>query len=329
MTPAANPLPKLLICLTALVAAPCLAQSGPGGFPSKPVRVVVPAAAGSLTDPVARIIVEELARRTGQPWLIDNKPGAGGMIGAEAAARSAPDGYTLLFSANALIITPSLYPATTRYKTAEDFTPISLAARADNLLVASAASGIKSIQDLVAKAKGTPGGLDYTSPLIGSAAHLTVELFRTSAGIPLNHVAYKDSSQGTSDTLSGRIPVNVMGISTALPHIRAGKIVPLAWTGAKRAPELPDTPTFAEAGFPQVHLGLWFGFFGPAKLPADLVSYLNTQINAALKAPAVVEKLGGMRIEAVGSTPQGLAELVAREEPVYAKVVREAGLKLD
>jgi tripartite-type tricarboxylate transporter receptor subunit TctC len=329
MTPAAKIVPKLLICLTALLAAPSLAQSGPGGFPSKPVRVIVPAAAGSLTDPVARIIVDELGRRTGQSWLIDNRPGAGGMIGAEAAARSAPDGYTLLFSANALIITPSLYPATARYKTAEDFTPISLAARADNLLVASSASGIKSIQELVAKAKATPGGLDYTSPLIGSAAHLTVELFRTTAGIPLNHVAYKDASQGTGDTLSGRIPVNVMGISTALPHIRAGKIVPLAWTGAKRAPELPDTPTFAEAGYPQVHLGLWFGFFGPAKIPAELVIYLNQQINAALKAPAVTEKLGGMRIEAVGSTPQELAALVAREEPVYAKVVREAGLKLD
>jgi len=329
MTPAANALPKLLICLTALFAAPCLAQGGPGGYPAKTVRVVVPAAAGSLTDPVARIITDELARRTGQAWVIDNRPGAGGMIGAEAAARSAPDGYTLLFSANALVITPSLYPATARYKTAEDFTPISLAARADNLLVASAASGIRSIQDLVATAKRTPGGLDYTSPLLGSAAHLTVELFRTTAGIPLNHVAYKDATQGTGDTLSGRIPINVMGISTALPHIRAGKLVPLAWTGTKRAPELPDTPTFAEAGYPQVHLGLWFGFFGPAKMPAELVAYLNQQVNAALKAPAVAEKLGGMRIEPVGSTSQGLAELIAREEPVYAKVVREAGLKLD
>jgi tripartite-type tricarboxylate transporter receptor subunit TctC len=328
MTPAATAR-NLILCLTALVAAPCFAQAGPGGYPNKPVRLIVPAAAGSLTDPVARIITDELARRTGQAWVIDNRPGAGGMIGAEAVARSAPDGYTLLFSANALIITPSLYPATARYKTAQDFTPISLAARADNLLVASTASGVKNLQDLVAKAKSTPGGLDYTSPLIGSAAHLTVELFRTTAGIPLNHVAYKDSSQGTGDTLSGRIPVNIMGISTALPHIRAGKLVPLAWTGATRAPELPETPTFAEAGYPQVHLGLWFGFFGPAKLPAALVAYLNEQVNAALKAPAVAEKLNGMRIAPTGSTAQGLADLIAKEEPVYAKVVREAGLKLD
>lgn len=329
MTPVARAARNALLALAMLAAAPALGQSGPGGFPSKPVRVIVPAAAGSLTDPVGRIIIDELARRTGQSWVVENRPGAGGMIGAEAVARSAPDGYTLLFSANALIITPSLYPTTTRYKTAEDFTPISLAARADNLLVASSESGIRNLQDLLAKAKATPKGLDYTAPLTGSAAHLTVELFRTTAGIPLNYVAYKDSSQGTTDTLSGRIPVNVMGISTALPHIKAGKLVPLAWTGATRSPDLPDVPTFAEAGFPQVHLGLWFGFFGPAKLPADIAAYLNQQVNAALKAPAVVEKLGAMRIAPTGSTQQALADLIAKEEPVYARVVREANLKLD
>lgn len=319
----------VLTCVATMTASLSVAQSGPGGYPGKPVRVIVPAAAGSLTDPVARIITEELARRTNQSWVIDNRPGAGGMIGAEAAARSPADGYTLLFSANALIITPSLYPSTTRYKAAEDFTPISLAARADNLLVASSAANVRTIKELVDKAKSTPGGLNYTSPLIGSAAHLTVELFRTTAGIPLNHVAYKDASQGTTDTLSGRIAVNIMGISTALPHIRAGKIVPLAWTGARRAPALPDTPTFAEAGYPQVHLGLWFGYFAPARLPADLTAYLNQQINEALKAPAVVEKLGGMSIEPAGSTAQALAELIAHEQPIYAKVVAAAGIKLD
>lgn len=319
----------LSACITTVAASVCFAQGGPGGYPNKPVRVIVPAAAGSLTDPVARIITEELARRTGQSWVIDNRPGAGGMIGAEAAAKSAPDGYTLMFSANALIITPSLYPNTTRYKAAEDFTPISLAARADNLLVASTAAGVRNIKELVDKAKSTPGGLNYTSPLIGSAAHLTVELFRTTAGIALNHVAYKDASQGTTDTLSGRIAVNIMGIATALPHIQAGKIVPLAWTGSRRAAQLPDTPTFAEAGYPQVHLGLWFAYFAPAKLPADIAAYLNQHVNAALKAPAVVQKLAGMSIEPAGSTAQSLAELIAREQPIYAKVVGDAGIKLD
>ena len=319
----------LLLSVGMLVAGAALAQGGPGGYPTKPVRVVIPAAAGSLTDPVGRIVTEELARRTGQAWVIDNRPGAGGMIGSENVARSAADGYSLLFTANNFIITPSLYPTTIRYKVTEDFTPIGLVGRADNLLVASAAAGVKNIQELVAAARRAPSGLDYTSPLLGSAAHLTVELFRSSAGIKLNHIAYKDATQGTSDTLSGRIPVNIMGISTALPHIRAGKLVPLAWTGPKRASQLPDTPTFVEAGFKDVHLGLWFGYFGPAKMPAAQVGWLNQQIAAALKHPATVEKLAGIGIEPIIASADALGEMVAREQPVYAKVVADAGLKLE
>ena len=314
--------------LCAAAAAHAQTGSGPGGYPAKPIRVVVPAAAGSLTDPVARIVSDEMSRRTGQPWTIDNRPGAGGMIGTEYVVRSAPDGHTLLFTANNLVITPSLFKSVP-YKVAEDLSPIAMVAQAENLLVASAGAGIRTLKDLIARARGTPGGLDYTSPLIGSAAHLTVELFRTTAGIPLNHVAYKDSTQGTADTLLGRIPINIMGISTALPHIRAGKLVPLAWTGAKRAPELPDTPTFVEAGFKEVHMGLWFAYLGPAKLPAPIVGWLNQQVNAALKVPALIEKLGAMSIDTLGGSAQRLADTIAREQPVYAKVVAEAGIKLD
>ncbi|MCX7198640.1 MAG: tripartite tricarboxylate transporter substrate-binding protein [Proteobacteria bacterium] len=314
------------------VAAPAVALAqpitGPGGFPAKSVRVVVPAASGSLTDPVARIVSDELGRRTGQSWVIENRPGAGGMIGSEAVARAVPDGYTLLFSANNLVITPSLF-SKVPYRVLEDFTPIALVGRGDNLLVASGAAGIKSVKDLVTRARASANPIDYTSPLIGSAAHLTVELFRTSAKIPLNHVAYKDSTQGTSDTLSGRIPVNIMGISTALPHIRAGRLVPLAWTGAKRHPDIPDTPTFVEAGYPAVHLGLWFGYFGPAKLPAPQVGFLDQQVAAAMKAPAVVEKLAGMSIDPDSGGAKLLGEMMAREYPIYAKVVAEAGIKLD
>lgn len=322
--------PAVVAVVVATTSGAPLAQpaTGPGGFPAKPLRVVVPAAAGSLTDPVARVVSDELARRTGQTWTIDNRPGAGGMIGSEAVARAAPDGYTLLFSANNLIITPSLF-SKVPYRVLEDFTPIALVGRGDNLLVAASASGIRSIKDLVARAKGPQGTLDYTSPLIGSAAHLTVELFRSSAGIPLNHVAYKDATQGTSDTLSGRIPVNIMGVSTALPHIRAGRLVPLAWTGARRHPDIPDTPTFAEAGYPAVHLGLWFGYFGPAKLAPALVTFLDQQVAAAMKASAVVDKLAGLSIEPATGGARMLGDLMAKEFPIYAKVVAEAGIKLD
>lgn len=322
------------ICIAALgalctfAATASLAQGGPAGYPNRPVRVIVPAATGSLTDPVARIVADEMTRRTGQTWLIDNRPGAGGIIGSDAAAKAPADGYTLMLTANNFIITPSLY-SKVPYRIPDDFTSIGLVGRADNLLVVSAASGIRNIAELVARAKAASKPLEYTSPLLGSAAHLTVELFKRSAGINLEHIPYKDSGQGTNDTLAGRIPVNIMGISTALPHIRAGKLVPMAWTGASRASELPDTPTFVEAGFKDVHLGLWFGLVGPAKMPADLVAYLNQQLNAALASPATVERLQNMRVAPLPGSAQAMSQLMASEQPVYSKLAADTGIKLD
>ena len=326
-------LPRILslaACTTvcALAASLSLAQGGPSGYPNRPVRVIVPAATGSLTDPVARIVADEMTRRTGQTWLIDNRPGAGGIIGSDVVAKAPADGYTLMLTANNFIITPSLY-SKVPYRIPDDFTSIGLVGRADNLLVASSAAGIRSIADLVAKAKAAAKPFEYTSPLLGSAAHLTVELFKRSAGINLEHIPYKDSGQGTNDTLAGRIPVNIMGISTALPHIRAGKLIPLAWTGSTRAPELPDTPTFVEAGYKDVHLGLWFGLVGPAKMPAELVAYLNQQLNIALAAPTTLERLQNMRIAPLPGTAQLMNQLMAAELPVYSKLAADTGIKLD
>ena len=312
----------------ALTALTSLAQSGPGGYPNRTVRVIVPAATGSLTDPVARVIADEMSRRTGQSWVIDNRPGAGGIIGTDATAKATADGYTLMVTANNFIITPSLY-SKVPYRIPEDFASIGLIGRADNLLVASTTVGIRSVADLVAKSKAAAKPLEYTSPLLGSAAHLTVELFKKSAGINLEHVPYKDSGQGTTDTLAGRIAVNIMGISTALPHIRAGRLAPLAWTGATRAPELPDTPTFVEAGYKDVHLGLWFGLVGPAKMPPDVVAYLNQQLNAALASPATLERLQNFRIAPLPGSMQAMNQLIAGEMPVYTKLAADTGLKLD
>jgi len=304
------------------------AQSGPGGYPDKPVRLVVPAAPGSLTDPVARVVADEMKRRTGQAWTVDNRPGAGGVIGSADVARAASDGYTLLLSANNLLISPAMY-RNVPYKVAEAFTPIGLVARADNLLVASSKTGWRGLADLVAAAKQNSGGLDYTSPLIGSAAHLTVELFRTEAALRLNHIPYKDAGQGTSDTLAGRIPVNIMGKSTALPFIRKGELVALAFTGASRAPELPDVPTFAEAGYPKVHLGLWFGLFGPAGMAPAQVDYLSRELAAALKSPEVVKRLADLGVDPLDGVAKTLADAVQREEPIYRKVVNDAGIKAE
>ena len=318
------------VTIACLVATPWLAfaQAGPGGYPNRAVKVIVPAAVGSLTDPVARVVAEDMGRRTGQNWVVENRPGAGGIIGTDATAKAAPDGYTLMLTANNFIITPSLYRNVT-YKVPADFALIGMVGRGDNLLVASTASGIRNIADLVARAKASSTPINYTSPLIGSAAHLTVELFKRNAGIALNHVAYNNSGQGITDTVAGLIPVNVMGISTALPYIQSGKLVPLAWTGTERAPELPDTPTFVQAGFKDVHMGLWFALVGPAGLPADMVTWLNGQLNASLRSSAVTERLKSLRIDPQPGSIRDLTALVERELPEYQKLAAETGLKLD
>ena len=318
------------VALAVLMSATALAwaQSGPGGFPNRAVRVIVPAAVGSLTDPVARIVAEDMGRRTGQNWVVENRPGAGGIIGTDATAKAAPDGYTLMLTANNFIITPSLYRNVT-YKVPGDFALIGMVGRGDNLLVASAASGIRDIADLVARAKASSSPINYTSPLIGSAAHLTVELFKRNAGIALNHVAYNNSGQGVTDTVAGLIPINVMGISTALPYIQSGKLVPLAWTGTQRAPELPDTPTFVQAGFKDVHMGLWFALVGPAGLSADVVNWLNGQLNASLKSAAVVDRMKSLRIDPLPGSVADLTRLIASELPQYQKLAADTGLRLD
>ena len=311
-----------------LFATAAAAQTGPAGFPNRSIKLVVPAAQGSLTDPVARVIADEMKRLTGQPWIIENRPGAGGIIGSEAVARSEPDGYTLLFSANNLLISPAMY-TNVPYKVREAFAPIGMVARADNLLVSASSAGYRNLADLVAAAKKSPTGIDYTSPLIGSAAHLTVELFKREAGIPLNHIPYKDSSQGTSDTLAGRIPVNIMGKSTAIQFINTKQLTPLAYTGSARAPELPQVPTFAEAGYPGVHLGLWFALFGPAQMAPAQVEYLSRQLAQALKSPEVLKRLGDLGVDALDGSSKTLATAVEREEPIYRKVVMDAGIKAD
>lgn len=325
------PQPSRFLVLTSLLIAlssAAAAQTGPGGYPARPVKMVVPAAQGSLTDPVARVIADAMKQRTGQPWIVENRPGAGGIIGSEAVARSEPDGYTLLFTANNFLISPAMYK-NVPYKVRESFVPVAMIARADNLLVSNAGAGYKTLADLVAAAKKSPNGIDYTSPLIGSAAHLTVELFKREAGIPLNHVPYKDSSQGMNDTLAGRIPINIMGKSTAIQHINTKTLIPLAYTGGKRAPELPDVPTFAEAGYPGVHLGLWFALFGPAKMPQAQIEYLSKQVAEALKSPEVMKGFANLGVDPLDGSIKTLADAVEKEEPIYRKVVTDAGISAD
>ena len=298
-------------------------------YPAKPLRVVVPAGPGSTADLLVRIIAERIGQSPRQPWVIDNRPGAGGMIGADAVAKSAADGYTLLFTANNFIIAPSLFPTRVPYNVTRDFVPVGLVASADNLIVAATGAGIGSVAGLIQAAKRAPAGLDNSSPLLGSAAHLTMEMLGRNAGIKLTHVPFKEAQQAVAETLAGRVPVTITGIAAASGHIKAGRLAPIAVTGARRSAFLPDVPTLTEAGVPGVDVALWFALYAPAGTPAAIVDWLSRELNAALKAGDVRDRLAAQSFDPIGGTPAELAALMRRQQPEFAKVISEAGIKVD
>ena len=274
------------LAATALLApAALLAQA----WPAKPIRIVVPAGAGGAADLLVRTIAEPLGSALGSTLSIENRPGAGGIIGTEAAIRAPADGYTLLLSSNTLVITPSLYKVS--YDVQRDLAPIGSVATAPNLLVASPELKVKTLQELVALARRTSGGLSYGSPMVGSAAHLVVELLGKVSGAEFVHIPFKSGQQATLETLAGRVPLTVAGVSNALPHLQSGRLVALATLGGERSRLVPDIPTPAEAGFKGVDLSLWFAMVAPAGTPAAVIDTVNRHLVGALKAPATVGKL--------------------------------------
>lgn len=296
-------------------------------FPSRPIKIVVPAGAGGAADVLARALGEQMGPALGTTFVIENRGGAGGIIGTDAVAKAPADGYTLLLSSNTFVITPSLYKVP--FDIHRDFAPVGLVASAPNLLVATPDLGAKTLAELIARAKTLPGGLPYGSPAVGSAAHLTVELMARKAGIQVSHVPFKGPQQAMTETLAGRVPVTIAGVSNSIPHLKSGKLVALATTGDKRSPLAPEVPTFAEAGLPGVDVTLWFALLAPAGTPPDVLARLNAELNAALKAPVVAERLARLGFEALGGPASALTDIVRREEPIYAGIVREAGIKVE
>jgi len=312
------------------VALPMLAPMLPAkaqAWPVKPVRVVVPAGAGGAADILARTLAEPMGGAFSTSFIVDNRPGAGGVIGSEIVARAPGDGYTLMVSSNTLIIAPSLYRVS--YDVQRDFTAIGSIASAPNLLVASPELKVKTLAELIALARRTSGGLAYGSPAVGSAAHLTVELLARAAGIELVHVPFKSPQQAMIETISGRIPLTVAGVSNALPHLQGGKLVAIANMGAARSRLVPDVPTPAESGIKGVDLVLWFGMFAPASTPSALVARINQQLNAALKSPSTQARLESLGFDPAVGTPAQFNDQVQREEPIFARVVRDSGIKAD
>jgi tripartite-type tricarboxylate transporter receptor subunit TctC len=299
------------------------------GFPAKPLRLVVTLPPGGATDITARIIAGKLGEVLGQTVVVENRPGAGGQIGAEQVVKANPDGYTLLFGGiNSHGISPALYKKQP-YDHIRDFAPISLASTTPNVLVVHPSVPAKTMAEFIAYAKANPGKLDYGSSGIGQSPHLTMELFKSLTGINLNHVPYKGGGQYVLALFTGEVPVMFDNLPGELANIQSGKVRALAVTSAKRAPQLPDVPTVAESGLPGFEVTVWFGFFAPAATPKPVIAQLNAAIVKALTAPDLKAKLAQQGAEAAPSTPEELAALVRSETVKWAKAVKDSGATAD
>ena len=311
------------VLLAALASPPARAQQ----WPTKPLRIIVPFPAGQSTDILARVTAEQLGKALGQQVIVENRPGAAGSIGADVAAKAAPDGYTLLMvTISTHGIAPALYPKLP-YDPLKDFAPIINVGLTPQVLMASLKSGITSVQDLVAKAK--TGDLNYGSSGNGSASHLAVEQLRNNAGIKLTHVPFKGNADAYLALQSGDIQIMSDAIPGAVGPVRSGKVKAIGIADTKRSPYLPDLPTIIEQGVPDVVAVGWIGLSAPANVPEPILDRLNTEVQRILKQPEVVEKLRDLSLLPAGESRQAFAAYIATEIAKWRGVIQAAGVKID
>ena len=316
----------LAVTCTTLVSA-FTAQAA--DYPDKPIRMIVPYPPGGTSDLLARAIAPRLGERLQQTVIIENRAGAGGVIGAQAVARSAPDGYTLVFAS---IASHGILPVLQKpapYDAIKDFSPITLVANTPNVLIANIQQPIKSVAELLAAAKAKPGSINFGSTSLGGSPHMGGELLKTMAGIDIVHVPYKGGGPMLIDLMGGQVQVAFDNLPSSINHIRAGKIRALAVTTAKRWPAAPDIPTMAEAGVPGYESGAWFGLLAPANTPKPIVEMLQKHVAAILKLPEVEKMFLEQGAEPVGNTPEQFAKVIASELQKWAKVAAATGVKLD
>ena len=298
-------------------------------WPSKPIRLVIPFPAGGATDILGRIVAGELNKAFGVSVIPDNRAGAGGNIGTEAVARSAPDGYTLLMcTVGTQSINASLY-SKVAFDPIKDFAPVTLVATVPNVLVVNPSVKANNVKELIALAKSQPGRLNYGSSGNGSSVHLSGELFKSMTGVFMTHIPYRGSAPAVADLLAGQVDLMFDNLPSVMPHIKAGKLRALAVTTARRSVSLPDVPTIAEAGVPGYEATSWFGVVAPAGTPAPVVARLQQTIAKALGAPEVREKLSGQGAEPVGNSPEAFAQYIRAEIAKWAKVIKVSGAKVD
>lgn len=297
-------------------------------YPDRPLRFILPFPAGGATDTIGRSIAQKLGESMGQNVIVDNRPGAGGNLGVELTARAAPDGYTLLLCSPTCAISQSLYKKL-NYDPQRDLAPISLVATIPTLLVINPSVPARSLRELVDLARAQPGKLNYGSGGVGSSNHLAMELMKSLAGINIVHVAYKGTGQALTSLVGGEIQMVAISPPAALPLIQSGKVRVLAVLRERRIAALPETPTAAEAGLPGLSVNTWYGMLTRSGTPAPLITLLNTKVNTALKAADTRERLAGVGVEAVGTTPQYFGEFMNSEIQRLGKIVREAGIKAE
>ena len=297
------------------------------GYPNKPVKLVVPFTAGSATDILARTIGQKLTEMWGQSVIVDNRPGAGGTIGTAIAAKSTPDGYTLLVNSAAHAYNQWIYPGLS-FDTVKDFIDVAPLAGQPNVLVVAPSAGYKTVADLIASAKAKPGALNFGSAGTGSGTHINAEKFRLAAGIDVVHIPYKGTPEALTDTMTGRITYFFSPISAALPHVKEGKLVALGVSTAKRSSVLPNVPTLAESGLPGFDYNLWVGLFAPAGTPADVVDKIARDVGRAIATPEVKERLTALGAEAMPMTPAEFTKFVGLEIDESGKVIKAANIKV-
>lgn len=312
----------------ALLALAVLPPAVAEDYPTRPVRVIVPFSPGGAVDGPMRLIAQQLSKRLGQSVFVENKPGAGATIGSELVAKAPADGYTLLLASQTNAISATLYPRLA-FDPIEDFAPISLIGREPGVVVVNPALPVKSLQELIAYAKARPGQIDYASSGNGSGQHLFAALLCSMTGMKLNHVPYRGSGQATSDLLGGQVSLSIPGMAGMLGHINAGKLRALAVTGTKRAPQLPDVPTVAEAGVPGYVAYVWMGLLAPKNTPAPIVDKLYQAVVQVLAEDEVKRYMAHASIEPVGSTPAEFAAFFRAEKEQWAKIIHETGAKID
>ena len=310
-------------------AVACMLAAGSAfaqGYPARPVRVLVPFSAGGTVDIVARIVGAKLASDLGQPFLVENKPGAGGTIAAAQLAKSPGDGYTLMMMSQALAYSASLYPELP-YDTLRDLAPVAFVGATPNALVVTHLLPVRTVQEFLAYARANPGRIAYGSAGVGSAGHLAVELLQSLTGTRLTHVPYKGNAPVLTDLIGGQIQVSLLTMPSVMPYVKGGKVRALATSGSRRSPALPEVPTIAEAGVPGYEYTPWYGMFGPGTLPKEQIARLNAAVNKALAEAGLGEKLAQQGLEVHAMASDQFREIVRGDVVRWGKIIRELGIR--